>query len=76
MIPIVCTLIVCATVSLLFSMALKVYIKMNTPAQHPSITEEELNKAYRDAEADKVPDFQDVINFINKEFTGVEDSDE
>lgn len=76
MIPIVCTLIVCATVSLLFSMALKVYIKMNTPAQQPSITEEELSKAYRDAEADKVPDFQDVIDFINKEFTGVEDSDE
>jgi hypothetical protein len=57
-------------------MALKVYIKMNTPAQQPNITEEELNKAYRDAEADKVPDFQDVIDFINKEFTGVEDSDE
>lgn len=76
MIPIVCTLIGCATVSLLFSMALKVYVKLNTPAQQPNITEEELSKAYRDAEADKVPDFQDVIDFINKEFTGVEDSDE
>ena len=73
MTAIICTIIICATVLLCVNKLATVF-KPVIPAQQ-SITDEELAKAYKEAEADKVPDFQEVINFINKEFTGVTEED-
>ena len=74
MVAIICTIIICATVLLCVHRITNIW-KPEQPVQQQGITEEDLAKAYQDAE--KVPDFQDVINFINKEFTGVtEDGDE
>ena len=69
MVEIVCTTIVCATVLLLANRLCKYYSEISKPTQQP-MSQEDLEKAYKDAENDKVPDFQDVIEFINKEFTG------
>lgn len=74
MVSIICTIIVCATVLVLANRLAKTWINLNKPSQQPVLTEEELKQALK--EADDAPNFQDVIEFINKEFTGVEDSDE
>mgnify|MGYP002524090356 CR=1 FL=1 len=78
MVAITCTLIICATVILCVFKLSADYKSQFIPeirAQQP-ITQEDLEKAYQEAEKDKIPDFQEVINYINKEFTGVEGDDE
>lgn len=76
MIAITCTTIICVTVLLCVEKLAKVYVGLH-PAQQlstPSITEEELKKAYEDPE--HVPDFQDVIETINKEFVRILEEDD
>ena len=78
MVAITCTLIICATVILcVFKLSADYksqFISDNSAQQF--ITQDDLDKAYQEAERDKIPDFQEVINYINKEFTGVEGDDE
>jgi hypothetical protein len=73
MVSIICTTIISATVVLCIFKICGTW-KPVSPTQQPALTEEELKQALK--EADDAPNFQDVIEFINKEFTGVEDSDE
>lgn len=47
----------------------------HTETPQPSITEEQLKAAYDELDKDPVPDFADVINYINTEFGGL-DADE
>ena len=76
MVSIICTTIISATVVLCIFKICETW-KPVSPTQQPIITEEELNKAYQEADKESIPDFQEVISFINREFTGVtEDSDE
>lgn len=75
MTAIICTTIICGTV-LLCTQILARSFKPETPAQQPTISQEDLEKAYKEAEKDKAPDFQDVIEFINKEFTGIMEDDD
>lgn len=76
MTAIICTTIICVTV-LLCTKILARSFKPETPAQQPTVSQEELDAAYKEAEKDKPADFQDVIEFINKEFTGImEDNDD
>lgn len=75
MVAIICTIIICATVFVCVFRICDIFRAPAVVAQQ-SITEEDLDKAYKEAEQDKVPDFQDVIEFINKEFTGVEGDNE
>lgn len=70
MTAIICTTIICATVLLCVYMLSKMLLISHTPTQQPTITEEELEKAYKDNS--DVPDFQKVIQFINEEFSGVD----
>lgn len=70
MISIICTFIVCVTVLACVFLLTQTLIRIHTPEQQPTITEDELDKAYKDNE--KIPDFQEVISFINKEFSGIE----
>lgn len=75
MVSVICTAMVCATVLVTVRLVLNSFEKSKQqPAQQPMISEEELNKALRDTS--DIPNFQDVINYINKEFTGVEDENE
>ena len=76
MVEIICTAIVCATVLLLANRLCKYYSNISSPAQQPVITQADLDKAYQEAAAENVPDFQEVIDFINKEFTGVTEEDD
>lgn len=48
---------------------------VHTEAPQPNITEEQLKAAYDELDKDPVPDFADVINYINTEFGGL-DADE
>ena len=48
---------------------------VHTETPQPNITEEQLKAAYDELEKDPVPDFADVINYINTEFGGL-DADE
>lgn len=76
MTAIICTTIICATV-LLCTQILARSFKPEISAQQPTVSQEDLEKAYEEAAKDKAPDFQDVIEFINKEFTGImEDNDD
>ena len=76
MTAIICTTIICGTV-LLCTQILARSFKPEISAQQPTVSQEDLEKAYEEAEKDKAPDFQDVIEFINKEFTGImEDNDD
>lgn len=75
MTAIICTTIICVTV-LLCTKILVRSLKPETHVQQPTISQEELDKAYKEAEKDKPADFQDVIEFINKEFTGIMEDDE
>ena len=76
MTAIICTAMICGTVLLCINKLAKVYTTHQV-TQQTVLTQEDLEKAYKEAEAEKIPDFQEVINFINKEFTGItEDNDE
>lgn len=76
MTAIICTTIICGTV-LLCTQILARSFKPEISVQQPTVSQEDLEKAYEEAEKDKAPDFQDVIEFINKEFTGImEDNDD
>ena len=70
MTAIICTTIICATVLLCVFRISRLWLISHTPTQQPTITEEDLEKAYRDNP--DVPDFQKVIQFINEEFSGVD----
>lgn len=79
MVAIICTIIICSTVLLCVFKVCDAFKSQSIPelSAQQYVTEEDLEKAYKEAEKDRVPDFQDVINYINKEFTGItEDSDE
>lgn len=71
MTAIICTTIICATVLFGLHQVLQVFQIQKNSAQQ--ITDEDLAKAYQEADRDKVPDFQDVIAFINREFSGLEE---
>lgn len=72
MTAIICTGIICITVMLCVLHISRIYVALHT-AQQPTITEEDLEKAYKDNP--DVPDFQKVIQFINEEFSGVDMED-
>lgn len=83
MVAIICTSIICLTITIESMIVLMCVNKLagsyfvQKYAQQPSISQEDLEKAYKEAATENIPDFQDVIAFINKEFTGVaEDEDE
>lgn len=76
MVEIICTSIVCATVLVLANRLCKYYSNLSNRAQQPSITQADLDKAYQEAASENVPNFQEVIDFINKEFTGVTEEDD
>ena len=79
MVAIICTIIICLTVLLCVFKVCDAFKQQEIPevSVQQFVTEEDLEKAYKEAEKDKAPDFQDVIEFINKEFTGItEDDDE
>lgn len=71
MTAIICTTIICATVLFGLYQVLRFFRIQEKPAQQ--ITDEDLAKAYQEADRDKIPDFQDVIAFINREFSGLEE---
>ena len=75
MVAIVCTVMVCISLLLCVTWVLTFMGRCDNVAQQPMITEEELERAYKD-NAD-VPDFQNIIKYINEEFSGVvtEDND-
>ena len=75
MTAIICTTIICAT-ALLCTMQICKTWKPIADVQHPTISQEDLEKAYKEAEKDKSADFQDVIEFINKEFMGIMEEDD
>lgn len=75
MITIICTVIICVTVLLCVKQICKTW-KPAITTQQPMISQEDLDKAYKEAEKDKSADFQDVIEFINKEFMGIAEEDE
>lgn len=76
MVAIICTIITCATVLLCVFRVCDAFKQQQETYVPQSVTQEDLDKAYQEAEKDKIPDFQEVINYINKEFTGVEGDDE
>ena len=78
MVAIICTIIICLTVLLCVFKVCDAFKQQELPEDNTQqLTEADLEKAYKEAEKDKAPDFQDVIEFINKEFTGItEDDDE
>lgn len=71
MAAIICTIIICATVVLCTFKICDTY--KPEPAAQQSITQAELDDAYKQAAKENIPDFQEVISFINKEFTGIEE---
>ena len=72
MVAIVCTTLICATVLACTVIVSKTYARTyEAPVEpQPMITEEDLEKA--EAAQDRVPNFQEVIEFINREFSGVD----
>lgn len=75
MVTIITTLIICATVVLCTFKICRTW-KPVIPVQQQYQTAEEIAKQLDEADKDKVPNFQDVIDAINKEFLGVEDENE
>ncbi len=75
MTALICTTIICITVLLCTQMLVRSF-KPITNVQQPTISQEDLDKAYKEAERDKPADFQDVIEFINKEFMGIMEEDD
>lgn len=76
MTAIICTLIICITVLLCTEKLVRSFKPDNSAQQTSSITNEELEKAYEEAERDNTPDFQDVINAVNKEFIRIMEEDD
>lgn len=75
MAAVICTIIICATVTLCTFKICDTY--KPEPAAQQLVTQADLDAAYKEASKEKIPDFQEVISFINKEFTGIEeDGDE
>lgn len=74
MVAIVCTIIICVTVLLCVDKICKLAIQ-KPDTQQPVITNEDLEMAYKEAETDKMPDFQDVLEAINKEIAGIAEDD-
>ena len=70
MTAIICTTIICATMLLCVKWTFTFLSRSDSVAQQNVITEEDLEKAYRDNP--DIPDFQKVIQFINEEFSGVD----
>lgn len=72
MVAIICTALVCATVLVCTIFVTRTYLYTYEAPSEPQslITEEDLEKA--ESEQDKVPNFQEVIEFINREFSGVD----
>ena len=73
MVAIVCTIIVCITVLLCVNIIAKISRDILMPAQQEGITQEDLEKAYKENKS--APNFQDVVDYINKEFMGIETED-
>ena len=73
MTAIICTAMICATVLVLANKLAKLLTISNNDTQHTVITEEDLEKAYKDNP--DIPDFQKVIQYINEEFSGVNTED-
>jgi len=76
MVTIISTIIVCTTVLLCVNIIAKILRDVLLPTQQPGITEKDLEEAYKNNS--NAANFQDVVDFINKEFMGVdsEDNDE
>lgn len=74
MVTVICTVIVCITVLVAVQSVLNSFERIKRPPVQPQLSEEDLRKALQDTPDS--PNFQDVINYINTEFTGVEESDE
>lgn len=74
MVTVICTVIVCITALIAVQSVLNSFERIKRPPVQPQISEEDLRKALQDTP--DVPNFQDVINYINTEFTGVEETDE
>ena len=70
MTAIICTTIICATMLLCVKWTFTFLSRFDNVAQQNVITEEDLEKAYKDNP--DIPDFQKVIQFINEEFSGVD----
>lgn len=70
MYSIICVALVCATVIYCVREVTKTYTSVQTPSSEPtaSLTQEELDEAYKAA---NLPNFDDVIKFINEEYAGV-----
>lgn len=71
MCSIICVALVCATVIYCVREATKAYVIVQTPpSSEPTatLTQEDLDKAYDEAD---LPSFDDVIKFINEEYAGV-----
>ena len=79
MIAVICTSIICLTVVLCTKILVKTFSKPDTAQQidlSSPATEEALEQAYKEAENDKAPDFQNVIDTINKEFIRILEEDD
>lgn len=74
MVAIICTVIICVTVLLCVTIIARVTKDVMLPAQQEGITQEDLDNAYKNSNA--AANFQDVVNFINKEFMGIDTEDE
>ena len=70
MTAIICTTIICVTMLLCVKWTFTFLSRFDNVAQQNVITEEDLEKAYKDNP--DIPDFQKVIQFINEEFSGVD----
>ena len=70
MCSIICVALVCATVIYCVREVTKTYLVTLEPSSEPTavLTQEELDKAYQEAD---LPSFDDVIKFINEEYAGV-----
>lgn len=72
MTAIICTMLICVTVFACTVIVAKTYAGtyVAPEEQQATITEEDLKKA--EEAQDKTPNFQEVIEFINREFSGVD----
>ena len=70
MYSIICVALVCATVIYCVREVTKTYLStFDRSSEHTAtLTQEELDKAYDEAD---LPSFDDVIKFINEEYAGV-----
>lgn len=71
MYSIICVALVCATVIYCVNEVTKTYLATFDQSSETtaSLTQEELDEAYKEA---NLPNFDDVIKFINEEYAGVD----